>query len=437
MSKRSLPSPATPKQKRRKADKNHPRIDQFFSVSPKKRARSTESELRLDSEAAELGAHEEASPARPAKGRSRGQIAAVTSEVIDVDLLDDTGLAASSTSSKGKLDVSSHSQSPHLPRSAVTSRTIGFTVGAQEDHPPSYGSLSLDPVAYELEHLDITSKASVRESSFSGVPYSFLAHTLLSVIGTRSRIAIINILTNSIRVILHHHPESLIPALYLLSNTLAPPYSPVELGLGPSIITQSIQHVSGLSHSALKKLYNSTGDPGDVAFAAKSTMRTLLPHPPLLVPAVYDSLLKISRTKGQGAAKQKQNIVEKLLVAAKGEETRFLVRTLSQNLRVGAVRTSILTSLARAIVMTPPTSNPHAKSFHASRDLLSSIQPLGKESKKREDIARTELNTKFSQAESLIRRVYVQHPSYDHIAAALLQVGLDGLSEKVPLTLGK
>ena len=65
-------------------------------------------------------------------------------------------------------------------------------------------------------------------------------------------------------------PPSLLPALYLLSNSLAPPYIPIELGLGPSIISKAIQQVSGLSAAALKRLYTKTGDPGDVAYEAKS-----------------------------------------------------------------------------------------------------------------------------------------------------------------------
>ena len=201
-------------------------------------------------------------------------------------------------------------------------------------------------------------------------------------------------------------------------------------------------NVSGLSSAALKRLYAKTGDAGDVAFEAKSNIRTLIPHPPLLITALYDSLLKIAHAKGQGAVKQKQAIVEKLLVAAKGEEVRFYVRTLSQHIRVGAVRTSILTALARAMVLTPPSSltvliaddSPH----HASLDLISQVKAITMKnmSKKVVDEAKEELIVKFTRAESLIKKVFVQHPNYDHMVVALLDAGLDGLSERVPLTVG-
>lgn len=133
-------------------------------------------------------------------------------------------------------------------------------------------------------------------------------------------------------------------------------------------------------------------------------------------------------------------MVEKLLVAAKGEETRYLVRTLCQNLRVGAVRTSILTALARAMVLTPPmTINPVLlqSTFYASPDLIRHIKPLPPDNKKSLiDQRRDGLNEKFIIAEALIKKVYVQRPNYDQIIQALLEVGLDGLTEHLPLTVG-
>lgn len=72
------------------------------------------------------------------------------------------------------------------------------------------------------------------------------------------------------------------------------------------------------------------------------------------MPGVYAALRAIADAQGTGAAKTKRGIVEKLLVAAAGEEVRWLVRTLGQNLRVGAVRASLLTALARAVVLSPP-----------------------------------------------------------------------------------
>ncbi|KAF9469892.1 ATP-dependent DNA ligase, partial [Collybia nuda] len=296
------------------------------------------------------------------------------------------------------------------------------------------------PTVVSFAHINLTSDVIKYTHphqlwTFKGVPYSFLAHTLATISQTRSRISIINALTNSLRTIIHHDSASLLPALYLLSNTLAPPYAAVEMGLGPALISRSIQQVSGLTPIAFKRLYNITGDAGDVAFTAKSNIRTLLPHPPLVVTSVYESLLNIAQSKGPGAARSKQKIVETLLIAAHGEEIRFLVRTLSQNLRVGAVRTSILTALSRAMVLTPLTNFGicHQNSiYHMSTDIL--FQSAADEGKSRD--VKEEIHVKFLRAENIIKRIYVQHPNYGDIITGLLTVGLDGLGEKVQLTKG-
>ncbi|KAF8532289.1 ATP-dependent DNA ligase [Gautieria morchelliformis] len=256
---------------------------------------------------------------------------------------------------------------------------------------------------------------------------------------TRSRILILNTLTNYLRLISLYDPPSLLPSLYLLSNTLAPPYLSVELRLGMTIISRLIQQVSGLTSAALSKLYRSLGDPGDVTFAAKPSVRTLIPHSALTVLGVYGTMLKISRAQGQGAAKIKQSLVEKLLLSAKGEESRYLVCTLFQNLRVGAVRKTIILALARAMVFPPldPLASKHSK-WRASPELLENVQPMTSDGKKKSvvDPARQELIEIFANAEALVKCCFVQHPNLDNIAAALLEVGLEGLAECVPLAVG-
>ncbi|KAF8526371.1 ATP-dependent DNA ligase [Gautieria morchelliformis] len=236
-------------------------------------------------------------------------------------------------------------------------------------------------------------------SPLTQTPYSFLVQALSTLSQTRSRILILNTLTNYLCLISLYDPPSLLPSLYLLSNTLAPPYLSVELGLG---------QVSGLTSAALSKLYRSLGDPGDVAFAAKSSVRTLIPHSALTVLGVYGTMLKISRAQGQGAAKIKQSLVEKLLLSAKGEESRYLVRTLCQNLRVGAK--TIISALARAMVFPPldPSVSKHSK-WHASPELLENVQPMTSNGKKK-------ICEIFANAEAL--------------------VGLEGLAERVPLAVG-
>lgn len=349
---------------------------------------------------------------------------------IDVDALDDDPTPGPSTVlpvSPGSLTPRSVAgDAPKSPRKP----TLGFGAKAVKPEKLEFKPIDVDPVFYD---------PSSQPWISSGAPYSFLAHTFTTLSQTRSRIAIINSLTNTLRTVLQRHPQSLLPALYLLSNSLSPAYVGIELGIGSSVISKAIQQVSGLTSTALKQLYTTTGDPGDVAFEAKSRVRTLVPHPPLTIQQVFESLLKIAACKGQGSANAKEKIVEKLLVAGSGEEVRFLVRTLTLNLRVGAVRTSILTALARAYVLHGQPNAPEDSSWYASRKLLKRISPLPTEPKKKgpEGAAREELKLLFIKGESLIKQVYVRHPCYDDIVRALLERGLESLADAVPLSVGE
>jgi DNA ligase-1 len=391
-----------PKAKRDKVGQT--RLEQYFSGPPNK--------IHAIQEASCVGT---APDPLAMAGPSGSTTSSTFNEVIDVDALD-----LGSTSRKAE------SPTPSLKPSSGHSSTklIGFTVKESATNKSHNLCLSEDPLQFSTGN---------KPWSTAYAPYSFLAQVFTVLSETRSRNIILNTLTNALRIIIMHDWASLVPSLYLLSNTLSPPYIPIELGLGPSIITKAIQHVSGLTPMALKRLYNSAGDLGDVAFVAKSQVRTLVPHAPLFISGVYDILLKIADVKGNGAAKQKQALVEKLLVSAKGEEIRYLVRTLSMNLRVGAVRTSILTALARATVLSP---GPEGSTLHVSASLIAKAEALPTNNKGKATLpARGEILAKFSTADTMLKKVFVLHPNYDDIAKELLE-GLDGLETRVHLSIG-
>lgn len=375
------------------------------------------------------------------KSTSSGPISA--QEPIDVDALSDSDHHDETPRSVGEIlkaplvdkDAGQDKTPPRdVPMAKAIKSISGSTHLGDYSDIASYPDFAADPLVFPTSNCPWGTKLPA--------PYSFLSYTLCSLSSTRSRIAITNILTNTLRLIIRHDPPSLLPALYLLSNSLSPPYIPIELGLGPSIISKAIQHVSGLTPAALKRLYTRTGDAGDVAFEARSNLRTLIPHPALTISGVYDSFINICLCKGEGATKQRQAIVEKLLVAARGEETRYLVRTMAQHIRVGAVRTSILTALGRALVLTRAPSQSELTDespYFAPAELLSNLKKSSGKGKKKDDgdPVKATIISKYANSEGLIKRIYVQHPNYDHIVEAILRVGPEGLSEALSISVGE
>lgn len=163
--------------------------------------------------------------------------------------------------------------------------------------------------------------------------YGLLTRCFVLVNSTTSRIKIVDTLVNLLRTIIEGDPESLLPAVWLATNSISPPYIDLELGLGGSAISKALKKVCGLDNAALKSLYNKHGDAGDVAFEAKKKQSMTLKKPkPLTIKGAFDSLVKIANARGHGSVEVKQRIVERLVQDARGaEESRYIVRTLVQH----------------------------------------------------------------------------------------------------------
>ena len=240
--------------------------------------------------------------------------------------------------------------------------------------------------------------------------YAMLTRCFVLINSTQSRIKIVDTLVNCLRVIIEGDPESLLPAVWLTTNSIGPPYEPSELGLGGSAISKALKKVCGLDGAGLKTLYDKHGDAGDVAFEAKKKQSFTLRKPkPLTIKTVYQLMVKIANSKGTGSVEQKQRYVERLVQDARGaEESRYIVRTLCQHLRIGAVKTTMLIALSRAFLLSKPEG--------ATFELRDSSQ-LAK--LKKEDLAPV-----WKDAEEIVKTCFARRPNYNDLVSSLLEVGV-------------
>jgi DNA ligase-1 len=240
--------------------------------------------------------------------------------------------------------------------------------------------------------------------------YALLTRCFVLVNSTASRIKIVDTLVNLLRTIVAGDPDSLLPAVWLATNSISPPYIDLELGLGGSAISKALKKVCGLDNSSLKTLYNKYGDPGDVAFEAKKRQSFTLRKPkPLTIKSVFESLVKIANSKGHGSVEAKQKIVERLVQDARGaEESRYIVRTLVQHLRIGAVKTTMLIALSRAFLL----SKPPGAGFE-TRD----VKVLAK-------LKKEELAEVWTKNEEIVKACFARRPNYNDLIPTLLQIGV-------------
>lgn len=240
--------------------------------------------------------------------------------------------------------------------------------------------------------------------------YALLTRCFVIVGGTTKRIKTVDTLVNCVRLLIEADPASLLPAVWLATNSISPPYISLELGLGGSAISKALKQVCGLDGRALKTIYDKYGDPGDVAFEAKKKQSFTLRKPkPLTIRAVYDSLVKIANSSGQGSVEQKQRIVDRLLQDARGgEESRYIVRTLCQHLRIGAVKTTMLIALSRAFLL----SRPPGADFHIRGQ--KELAAMKKE----------ELTETYAKAEEIVKACFARRPNYNDLVPIMLEIGV-------------
>lgn len=260
----------------------------------------------------------------------------------------------------------------------------------------------------------------------SNASYGLLTRCFVLVNSTQSRIKIVDTLVNFLRTVIEGDPQSLLPAVWLATNAISPPYISLELGLGGSAISKALKKTCMLDNAGLKTLYDKYGDAGDVAFEAKKRQTYTLRKPkPLTINGVFESLVKVANSKGTGSQEFKQRIVERLLQDSQGaEESRYLVRTLCQHLRIGAVKTTMLIALSRAFLL----SRPEGATFGIR--IQSDLAKLKKEG----------LAEVYSKGEELVKACFARRPNYNDLVPCLLEVGISdelllrcGLGLHIPL----
>ncbi|KAH6891060.1 ATP-dependent DNA ligase [Thelonectria olida] len=345
-----------------------------------------------------------------------------------------TGESSETSSVKESAEISEPTQPLVLPTSLSkpnpskenSKPTLGLqAAGISEDTTSTSIPLDEPPLTFEpSKYLPQLHDHLVSEGGDAS--YALLTRCFVLVSGTTSRIKIVDTLVNCLRILIEGDPSSLLPAVWLATNSISPPYISLELGLGGSAISKALKNVCGLDSRSLKAIYDKYGDAGDVAFEAKKKQSFTLRKPkPLTIKGVYQSLVKIANSQGQGSAEAKQRLVDRLLQDARGgEESRFVVRTLCQHLRIGAVKTTMLIALSRAFQL----SRPPGADFP-----LKSASELSK-------LKKDELAEVWARGEEIVKACYARRPNYSDLVPVLLEIGTSeellircGITMHVPL----
>lgn len=107
------------------------------------------------------------------------------------------------------------------------------------------------------------------------------------------------------------------------------------------------------------------------------------------------------------------------MVAARGEEIKYIIRGLQGKLRVGLAEQSVISALAHAVVLTPPSTTLPPPVLDASQTMNSA-----------------KLQTALTEGVERMKQVVSECPSYDQIIPALLQHPFEEIHQYCHLTPG-
>ncbi|MEK6893373.1 MAG: ATP-dependent DNA ligase [Nanoarchaeota archaeon] len=137
--------------------------------------------------------------------------------------------------------------------------------------------------------------------------------------------------------------------IYLLRGRVLPDYDSGEFGISTHLVVKAISSSFGIKIEEVIKKFNSVGDLGEIAeyFAVKKNQSVLFSGK-LSVKKVFDNLKKIVYIEGNGAVDKKISLISEILNFASEKETKYLIRTLMNDLRVGVADALLVDALAMA-----------------------------------------------------------------------------------------
>jgi DNA ligase-1 len=158
-------------------------------------------------------------------------------------------------------------------------------------------------------------------------------------------------MTDLLVALLKDTPKNLIDkVVYLTQGKLYPDFEGIEIGVAEKLAVKALSRASGAKEATIEDNLRDSGDIGETTqvFLAKKRQAVLGAQRVLTVQRVYDTLDKMAKTSGSGAVDSKMAVLSGLLADALPKEAKYIIRTITGNLRLGIADMTVLDALAIA-----------------------------------------------------------------------------------------
>ncbi|RJS80177.1 ATP-dependent DNA ligase, partial [Candidatus Bathyarchaeota archaeon] len=176
--------------------------------------------------------------------------------------------------------------------------------------------------------------------------YALIADAYEKIEATTKRLEMTDLLVE----LLKKTPKEIIDkVVYLTQGKIYPDFVQLEIGVAEKLAIKALARASGRREKEIEEDLKKTGDIGETAqnFIAKKQQVTFFKKA-LTVERVYETLDKMAKASGSGAIDLKTALLAGLLADASPKEAKYLMRTVTGNLRLGIADMTVLDALAIA-----------------------------------------------------------------------------------------
>jgi DNA ligase-1 len=176
--------------------------------------------------------------------------------------------------------------------------------------------------------------------------YAVIADGYEKIESTTKRLEMTELLVDLLR----NTPKQVIGKVaYLTQGRIYPDFVGVEIGVAEKLAVKALARASGRREGEIEEDLKRSGDVGETAqkFIADKRQVTFFQER-LTVEKTYETIDKIAKASGSGAVDLKLSLLAGLLAAATPKEAKYIMRTVTGNLRLGIADMTVLDSLAIA-----------------------------------------------------------------------------------------
>ena len=130
--------------------------------------------------------------------------------------------------------------------------------------------------------------------------------------------------------------EDIEHVMLLLEGRVFPNYDAREMGVAARLMLKSLNVATGISAEKIENEWKKQGDLGLVAEALVRTKKQATLHSAkLTVKKVFDNIRKLAELEGEGTVERKTQLIAELLTSAKPAESKYIVKTILGEMRIG------------------------------------------------------------------------------------------------------